>query len=219
MGYIAGVFEKFGEFKPITIVILVIIVLFVIFSSLKKKSGANNVLNTKVIVYGGLCIALSFVLSYIRLYHWPQGGSVTPASMLPMFVYAAIFGPVAGMVAGVAYGFLQLIQDPYVVHWAQLLLDYPLAFGAMGLAGLARNNLALASFIGGFGRFFMHFLSGVIFFGMYAPEGMSPIIYSLMVNGIITGTDTLICIVVSLVPGIHRVLDRVKNTTSVITKV
>lgn len=210
MNYLTGIFTDLAELKTITIIILALIFIIGIFVLIRKGRQPHQT-QTKAVVYGGLCIALSFVLSYIRLYHWPQGGSITPASMLPMFLYAVAFGPLAGIMAGVAYGFLQLIQDPYMVHWAQVFLDYPLAFGAMGLAGVFRNNLAIASLIGGLGRFFMHFLSGVIFFGMYAPEGISPIIYSLMVNGLITGTDTLICVIISLLPGIKIVLDRIKS--------
>ncbi len=175
----------------------------------ENKDTQKN--KTKVIVYGGLCIALSFALSYIKLFHLPQGGGVTPASMLPMFIYAFIFGPFAGIGAGIAYGFLQIIQEPYIVHWAQLFLDYPLAFGAMGLAGFFRKQLPIGVFVGGFGRFLMHFLSGAIFFGSYAPEGMNVWLYSLIYNGSTIGTDTLICIIVSLLPGVNSIINRLKN--------
>ncbi|MGE4283906.1 MAG: energy-coupled thiamine transporter ThiT, partial [Clostridia bacterium] len=187
MQYLLSVFEKFAEFKLITIAILGVLIIGSVAIILLRGSKKIQRDNTRMIVYGGLCVALSFVLSYIRLYHWPQGGSVTPASMLPMFFFAVVFGPVAGIIAGTAYGFLQLIQDPYVVHWAQLFLDYPLAFGVMGLAGLYKRSLAVGSIIGGFGRFFMHFLSGVVFFGSYAPEGMNVMLYSLTVNGLVIG--------------------------------
>ncbi|MDK2933811.1 MAG: thiamine transporter [Clostridiales bacterium] len=119
------------------------------------------------------------------------------------------------MIAGVAYGFLQLIQDPFVVHWAQLFLDYPLAFGAMGLAGLYRRNLSVGVLVGGTGRFIMHFLSGFIFFGSYAPEGMNVILYSLMVNGMVIGTDVLICVVISLLPGFNHAVATVRQTSMI----
>ncbi|MCT4585348.1 MAG: energy-coupled thiamine transporter ThiT [Peptostreptococcaceae bacterium] len=193
----ANFFESFKEFKLITIVILAVLVLIAILGSLKKE---ENKFNTRMMVYGGLCVSLAFVLSYVRIFHWPQGGSITPASMLPLVIFASIFGVVPGIIAGIAYGFLQLIQDPYIVHWAQVLLDYPLAFGALGIAGLFKKNLAMGAFFGGVSRMFFHFLSGVIFFGQYAPEGMSPYLYSLMVNGILIGSETLICVVVATIP-------------------
>lgn len=148
------------------------------------------IMKTKKLVYGGICISLSFILSYIKIFSLPQGGSITLASMFPIALYAMIFGPVAGIVAGTAYGILQLIQDMWVLNFAQLLLDYPLAFGSIGLAGLApkaiknlslRTSLALA--IAFISRCIMHVLSGAIFFADYAPEGMNPWVYSIGYNG------------------------------------
>ena len=196
--------NSFSEFKPIAIVLILLV--GGVLGLMKKQ---NNKFTTKMLVYGSLCIALSFVLSYIKLFSWPQGGSITPASMLPIMVFASMFGVLPGIIVGVAYGMLQLIQDPYVIHWAQLFLDYPIAFGAIGLAGLFRRNLALSALAGGGGRFVFSFLSGVIFFGSYAPDGVSPIIYSLVVNGLMIGTDTLICSLISLVPQIKSATKRI----------
>ena len=208
-------FSKLAELKPITWTILATLVINALVFLYLGKNRTKTKFNTRMLVYGSLCISLSFVLSYIRLYRFPQGGSITPASMLPMFFFALVFGPVPGIIAGFAYGFLQLIQDPYVIHWAQMLLDYPLAFGAMGFAGLYSKNLGIASLIGGFGRFFMSFLSGVIFFASYAPEGMNVYWYSLTVNGLIIGTDTLICAILSQLPQIHKPLSRIAEELTI----
>ena len=206
------VFSKLLDVEPrswITIaVILLLSIIGLIFLSKNTKSSSST-LRTKKVVYGGICISISFVLSYIRILHLPQGGSITLASMFPLVLYSMIFGPISGIVAGIAYGFLQLIQDMWVVNIAQLLLDYPLAFGCLGLAGLApaaikniyaRTTIALV--IAFFGRGFMHIISGTLFFGEYAPEGVSPFIYSLGYNGtVILGeliiTLILACILVS----------------------
>ncbi len=207
-------FKKLLELKPITIIILASLLLISIafaFREKKRESGSGYV---KMIIYGSLCIAISFVLSYIRLYRFPQGGSITPASMLPMCVFAVMFGPTAGILAGFAFGMLRLIQDPYIIHWAQFFLDYPLSFGALGLAGLYRKNIAISCLIGGFARFFINFLSGIIFFGSYAPEGMNVIIYSLVVNGLVIGTDTLICAAISLIPQIRNAIKHVEKISA-----
>lgn len=208
MSYLEDMFAGLAELTPTTVSVLVaIFVLTIILAVVGKKTHYN----TKVIVYGGLCVAISFVLSYIRLYRWPQGGSITLASMLPMFVYSYIFGPAAGISAGAVYGLLQLIQDPYILHPVQVLLDYIIAFAAMGLSGFARDNVSLGVVLGGFGRFFSSFLSGVIFFGSYAPDGVSPILYSIAVNGMIIGTDALICFIISLVPQVREIIERLKH--------
>jgi thiamine transporter len=208
--YLKTMFSKLTELKPITIAILVILVIgFIVYLALSKKKAEHY--NTKVVVYAGLSIAISFVLSYIRLYRWPQGGSITPASMLPLFVFAYFFGVKAGLAAGTAYGLLQLIQGPYIVHWVQVLLDYVIAYTVLGFAGYFKNNLHKGIALGGFLRFFCSFLSGVIFFGEYAPEGMNTILYSLLVNLLIIGTETVICLAVSFIPQVKTMLNTLKN--------
>lgn len=211
MGYLLSIFKDLSELTPVTISILIAVLMV---AALLMAVGQKAKFNTRTIVYGGLCITISFVLSYIRFYHWPQGGSITLASMLPMFVYAYIFGPTAGITAGAAYGLLQLIQDPYILHPVQVLLDYIIAFAGLGLAGFVRNNISLGILLGGFGRFFASFLSGVIFFASYAPENMSPIVYSILVNGMIIGTDAVVCLGVSLIPQVRSMIIRLKNGTT-----
>ena len=198
--------NSFTEFKPVTIAIVLILLVGGVLGIMKKK---NQQFTTKMLVYGSLCLALSFVLSYIKIFSWPQGGSITPGSMLPVMIFASMFGVLPGIIVGVAYGLLQLIQDPFVIHWAQLFLDYPLAFGAIGLAGLFRNNLILSSLIGGFSRFVFSFISGFVFFASYAPDGINPLIYSLAVNGLIIGTETLVCAAISAVPQIKSATKRI----------
>ncbi|AST57649.1 energy-coupled thiamine transporter ThiT [Thermoanaerobacterium thermosaccharolyticum] len=208
MSYIISVFSDFSKIKPATLSVIIAI-LFAAFLLYILRNSVK--FNAKMLVYGGLAIAISFVLSYIRFYHWPQGGSITPASMLPLFVFAYYYGAGPGILVGMAYGMLQLIQDPFVVHWIQLLLDYPLAFGALGLAGFFRKNLSLGVLVGGFGRFFSHFLSGVFFFASYAPKGMNPVVYSLLVNGILVGVEILICFMVSIIPQVRNAIEIIKK--------
>ncbi len=208
MEYISGLLEGLAEITPTTMSILASIVIVVVILLIL---GPRARFGTKVIVYGGLCIAIAFILSYIRIYRWPQGGSITLASMLPMFIFAHMFGPAAGISAGAAYGLLQLIQDPYILHPMQVILDYVIAFGAMGLAGCFPRNFSLGVLIGGLGRYFSSFLSGVIFFAAFAPENMNPMVYSLLVNGLTIGTDTLICLLISFMPQVRSLVMRLQD--------
>ena len=171
-----------------------------------------------------ICMALSFVLSYIRLFKMPQGGSITPASLLPILAFAYYHGSVPGLVTGIAYGFLQMIQDPWIVGAAQALLDYPLAFGCIAFAGLIGqaqrrhgwNETAgwLASVLAaGLGRFICHVLSGVVFFAEYADgSGMSPLVYSLAYNSFVF-VDLAICFAVVAFPQIRKALGRMTAKT------
>jgi len=88
-----------------------------------------------------------------------------------------------GVSEGIVYGFVRTLRQPFIVHPIQFLLDYPLAFGALGLAGLFKKQPILGVVVGIAGRFLCHFLSGVIFFAAYAPAGMNPTVYSAVYNG------------------------------------
>jgi thiamine transporter len=138
--------------------------------------------STKVTAEIVMFVALATVLSYIKIFTLPQGGSVTAASMVPILWLALRRGPKVGMIAATVYGIIQL-TEPFVVHPAQLLLDYPVAFGMLGLAGFFQKHPFLGVNIGILGRFLAHFVSGIIFFANYTPEGMSPVIYSAVYNG------------------------------------
>ena len=163
--------------------------------------------DVRALTYGALCMAMSFVLSYIKLYSMPLGGSVTLASMLPLLWYSNKFGVRNGLIAGAAYGLLQLIQKPEIYHWVQVLLDYPLAFMMLGLAGSVKN-LQLGSVIGVAGRWICHILSGAIFFAEWVPEGWSNAwVYSAAYNGAYLLVDLIICIVLSFV--LAKALDRI----------
>ena len=142
------------------------------------KTFSTRALSEIVVV-----IALSTVLSYIKIYHLPQGGSITAGSMVPLLWLSLRRGAKIGLFASIVYGIVQLLVEPFVYHPVQVLLDYPLAFGALGLAGFFTSYALIGVAVGIFGRFVSHLLSGVIFFAEYAPEGMSPIVYSAIYNG------------------------------------
>ena len=144
---------------------------------LGKKSEANH---TRSIVYASVCIAMSFALSYIRFLELPQGGSITFASLVPLMVYSYMFGVRKGVVAGIIYGFLQFIQAPWFYHPIQFLLDYPIAFGAIGLTGFLKEKdilstkkplqFALGAFVAVVLRYLSHVVSGIFVFGSGDPS-------------------------------------------------
>ena len=162
------------------------LLLLAIFFGKNEQKGFDS----KSITYAAICIAMSFALSFMRIVRLPQGGSITPASLLPLMIYAYMFGIKKGIFAGFAYGLLQAFQDPTVLHPAQFLLDYPAAFAWIGVAGLFSRfekldklpqvQFAIGGVIAGLGRFFMHFLSGTFAFGVFAPEGTPAALYSFL---------------------------------------
>lgn len=167
----------------------------------------------RMIANAALCLALAFVLSYIKLFDLPQGGAVTAASLLPIVAFAYSYGLAPGLVVGVAYGLLQMIQDPWIVTPVQAILDYPLAFACIALAAAARKlpdswgwlaGMALAAV----GRFVCHTFTGVVFFAEYAEgTGLSPFVYSVSYNSFVF-VDMAICAVVMAFPQVRRALRR-----------
>ncbi|UCD97120.1 MAG: energy-coupled thiamine transporter ThiT [Candidatus Bathyarchaeota archaeon] len=138
---------------------------------------------TLIIAEAVVFVALATALSFVKLFSLPQGGSVTAASMIPLLWLSLRRGAKIGIFVCVVYGLIQLMVEPFVVHPVQFLLDYPIAFGALGLAGLFQNRPFIGINIGILGRFLAHFASGVIFFSEWAPEGMSSFAYSAIYNG------------------------------------
>ena len=138
--------------------------------------GKKEVNNTRALVYGAVAVALSFALSYARLFKLPQGGSVTFASLLPLMIYCMMFGTRRGLLVCLVYGTLQALQDPYIIHPMQFLLDYPLAFGLIGVSGIFVEKNLFKNKIVGFVlgavlavglRYACHVLSGVFAFADY----------------------------------------------------
>ena len=209
-----GVFDEFGKLPWYTWALLVVLVAAAVILGLSSKKTQWN---SRRIAMGAMCIAIAFVLSCIRLFRMPQGGSITPASMLPLVLFMVACGPLQGFVVGCAYGLLQLITDPYVIHPVQMLLDYPLASGAMILCCLAtllpiKNQwkLPIAVLLAGIGNYCMAVLSGSIFFAEYAGE-QNAWIYSLVYNISYLGPNVLFCMVVACIPGMWRLVEMIRK--------
>ncbi|MFL0252518.1 energy-coupled thiamine transporter ThiT [Clostridium neuense] len=190
--------------------LLALIILVVVAIKVKKVK-----LNTHMIAQIGIALALATVLKIFKIYHLPQGGSVTIGSMIPILLMAIFYGPEVGFLTGFLYGIITLIMDPYILQPVQVLFDYPLPFMALGLAGYFRDKKIVATVIAVFGRFVFHFISGVIFFGSYAPKGQSPALYSLISNGVFLAVEGAICVVIMAVLPVKQLYSiAVKNHTA-----
>jgi len=170
----------------------------------------NTKINTKMLAYGAIAIAASFVLSFVKVVQFPNGGSITVASMLPLFMFSFAAGPRAGVTAGLCYGLLQFIQEPYFLHWAQFLLDYPLAFAMLGLAGFFRHNVYLGAVTGAAGRLVCSFISGVVFFAEYA-GGQNVFLYSFLYNISYILPDVIICLILLSISSVRSVISKISE--------
>lgn len=147
---------------------------------------------TTVIVEIAMSAALAAVLGLIRIFRMPQGGSVS-LEMLPILYLSFRRGAPVGMVGGAVYGFVQLVTDPYIAHPAQFILDYPVAYTLVGLAGLVPSRPGLGVALGTLGRLAIHTCSGAIFFAAYAWEGWHVWSYSLVYNLSYLVPEAIIC--------------------------
>jgi len=140
---------------------------------------------TRILTEGGVVIALALILHYFKVFHLLEGGSITAGSMIPLIIYAIRRGPKWGILAGCVFGVLQMLLDGYAFHPLSFLLDYVIAFGILGLAGINKKSNAsimLCSAGAIVLRWASHVISGVLVFASYASEGQSVWEYSIIYN-------------------------------------
>lgn len=177
----------------------------------------NTSSKVRIMVEGAMLIAMAYVLSLIKFYELPQGGSIT-LEMLPLVVMGLRNGTKWGCLTGLVHGLIQMILgfsnvlycSTLIAQIGCILLDYLLAFTVLGLAPAFavpfKNRMAGAVFgsvIAGLLRFLCSFLSGWLLWGSYAPEGMGAVAYSLGYNGSYMIPDIIItAILVAVLYGV-----------------
>jgi thiamine transporter len=193
--------------KIAVIVVIMILLLLIAMGGREKKT------DVRALTISALMIALATVLGQIKIFSMPQGGSVTLFSILPIVVCGYLLGTRRGVMAGFCVGLINLIFGPYVIHPVQLLLDYPVAFGALGLSGLTanmKNGLTKGYIVGIIGRYICAVLSGVIFFGEYAPEGFNAWTWSLWYNLTYLAAEGAITLIVINIPAVKNMFNNFK---------
>ena len=190
--------------------IALIAVLFAILSHLYFKRVR---LTTPMIVTIALMLAMTVILHQFRLYHMPQGGSVTLGAMVPLLFLTYRYGAGIGCLAGFLYGMINLMQDAFIVHPLQVLFDYPLPYMALALAAVLPGRFYAGALLAFAGRFLCHYISGVVFFGSYAPPDTSPYLYSLVFNATYLVPEGIICLVVLRVLPVPRLLAAMDQRT------
>ncbi len=184
--------------------IVLVSILVTVALVVSKKSGNFS---TFELAFAGITVALAFALSNVKFFRLPQGGSVTLASMFPIMLFSYMYGTKKGIFVAFIYGILQAVIDPYIIHPAQFFLDYPVAFGMLGLAGLFRElniikkpvpSFVVGALLAGTMRYISHVLSGIFAFASYVGEGYSTVAWGFVYNTF-TLADTAITIVVGVV--------------------
>lgn len=199
---------------PAGYIALVVIMLLVLAGVFFFNKSSKSQLKTKQLVFSALAMGLGMVTSYLKIADLPFGGSITLFSMFFICFVGYLYGTRVGLTTAVAYGILQLIIDPYIYAPVQILLDYPLAFGALGLSGIfsgKKHGLVIGYIVGVIGRYLFHVLSGYIFFASYAPEGMNPLLYTLGYNATYIVPELIATIIILCIPAVSKGLLQVKK--------
>ncbi|MGY3765612.1 energy-coupled thiamine transporter ThiT [Vagococcus vulneris] len=170
---------------------------------------------SRIMLEGAIAAALAMVLSFIPVKFGP-GFSIS-LGMIPLTIYALRRGTVPALYSGLVWGLLHfLLGKVYILTLSQGLIEYIFAYLATGLAGVysrrfqealslksnkAKTYALLGTTVGLIARYVFHFIAGFIFWGKYAIWGLSPVVYSLVINGtsaVLTGIVTYIVIVLLL---------------------
>ena len=161
--------------------------------------------NLRSLCEGAIMVTIAQILSYIKLWEMPWGGSIV-LSMVPIILYAVRWGLGSGLLAGFVFGVLQFMFDGgFAIGWQSIIGDYLLAFTVLGLAGLMKGKklgVFWGTLIGGFARFLVHYVVGATIWAAYMPDtvfGMtmtSPWIYSLLYNIAYMGPNIIITLVI-----------------------
>lgn len=193
------------------ITILACIVLFVVILRARKIKFTSQMLARL-----GLALAITFVLHAFKIFELPNAlGSITLGSFIPIMIISFMYGPEIGMFTGFVYGILHLLMGGYLLNPVQVLFDYPLPFMCLGIAGFFKDKKFIGALVAVFFKFICHFISGVAFFGDYAPKGMSPWVYSIIANGAAQGVECAICLVILAVLPVERLIREVNRSSSV----
>ena len=168
---------------------------------------------TGMLINVALMLALTIVLHQLRLFHMPQGGSITLGAMVPLLFLTYRYGAGIGCLAGFLYGMINLMQDAFIVHPLQVLFDYPLPYMALAIAAAVPGRLYVGAALAFSARFLCHYISGVVFFGSYAPPDMSPYLYSLVFNATYLVPEAIICLVILRILPVPRLLAAMDQRT------
>lgn len=181
---------------------------------------SKNIFTAKKLAFSGASIALATVTAnFIKTPSLPFGGSATLFSMFFAALPGYLFGPVTGLAAALAHGIIQFISKPYYIHPVQVLLDYILAFGALGLSGFYANKkhgLLKGYTMGVLGRFVFVNISGFIFYTSYIGvpgTDIAAMWASLIYNASYILPEYIITMILLFIPAVRKALGSIKRMT------
>ena len=178
-----------------------------------SQNNSNTKRNVYAMVLCAILIALSITLNQVKIIHMPMGGSITLFSMLAATLAGYFCGPKWGIASGIALGLLNIVIGGEILYPMQVILDYILGFGVLGLSGFfsnKKNGLYTGYIVAIIARFICSFLSGFIFFAEYAGD-MNPVLYSFLYNIFYIGGEGVLTLIVLALPPVKNTLEKLKK--------
>jgi thiamine transporter len=191
--------------------LLALLAVFLIVCGFSFMRFKKTTVTPHMVACSSLMLALTILIGAFPLYRMPHGGSITLGGMLPLMLLGFAYGPEMGMLAGFTYSLIALVMEPYILHPVQLLFDYPLPFMALGCTGFFPGHRITGICFATILRLFFHFLSGVVFFGAYAPAGTSVYLYSLVTNLTYLLPNLMICLLLFKCLPVERFLSYMRR--------
>ncbi|MCR4791744.1 MAG: energy-coupled thiamine transporter ThiT [Lachnospiraceae bacterium] len=213
-GYFA--LNENGYAALVVVAILVMILVDVLRGRKPRETSAKR-LPVTTVTFAGASIALAYVLSFIKIYHMPWGGSVTLLSMFFVAFVGYMFGPGVGFAAAFVYSILQFIQGggSYMLSPFQVCCDYFLAFTALGASGFfkgKKNGLVIGYLVAVLLRGAFHSVGGYLYWMEYMPEDFPAslsAVYPILYNFAYLVPEAIVTVIVIMLPPVKKGLARV----------
>lgn len=220
-----GVPNLWGKIKEnyilvicVVAVLAALIAVCTIYLKKQKQTGTQEdvpnkkkpLFDIRSLSFAAMCLAIGFVLSYIKIVDLPQGGAITPVSMLPVILFAYIYGPKRGFIVSFVYCLMQIIQDFYVLNPLQFFFDYIFAFTILGIAGFFRKNLILGTITAHLLRYASHVIAAFAFFRQYNQTGINDAAYCLIYNSFVL-IEMVACVIIEIVPPVRNGIEKMRK--------
>lgn len=189
----------------LAVILSVILSLGILVATIKTLKGIK--FDVRTISRVGVVAAITIVLYMIKIVPFPQGGGCSLLSILPIMILAVIFDTREALVCAIIVAFIKIvIQPPY--YPMQIPLDYLGAMISVAFTPMfgtdKKSNLVTGALVASLLSISFSVLSGIIFFGEFAPKGTSVWIYSIVYNFLGYGVEALLSVIaLSLLPLKH----------------
>ena len=178
----------------------------------QKMLSKKPLFDVRSMSFAAMCLAVAFVLSFIKIVDLPQGGGITPVSMLPIILFSYIYGYKKGFVVSFVYFLLQLLQGVYFLNVVQFCFDYLIAFTIIGVAGFFRKNLVLGTIAAHLLRYASHVIAAYAFFREFNQTGINDVAYCLIYNSFVL-IEMVACVIIVVIPPVKKGIDKMKQNT------